>query len=141
MDKILDRLYIGDGADGRNAEALRSTGITSVMNAQLETDSLGGAFTYLRLNQPDCEPIPRVLIDSFLTWMRREMSIPGVKVLVHCGAGVSRASAFTIAYLMSFGFSWDEAEVFVRSKRPQISPHPALKNSVIDYFGYGPNSD
>jgi len=45
-------------------------------------------------------------------------------VLVHCHAGVSRSATAVIAFLMHYkNWNLDEAEQFVRSKRPIICPN------------------
>lgn len=136
IDQIIDRIFIGDANDGRDLGTLKSLGINAVMNATMETDNLSGNpdFEYIRLNQNDGEVISSSTIYLFLNWMREIMRKPKTKVLIHCGAGVSRASSFTIVWLMYCGFGWDEAEELVRAKRSIIAPNPVLKQSILEYY-------
>ena len=133
MNRIAERLFIGDANDGADADALRGSGITAVLNATNESDRLGGRFAYLRLGQDDGAPIPPERLDRFARWMRERMET-GETVLIHCGAGVSRAATFAITWLMLAGLSWDEAEALVLAARPQIAPNAALKLSVQGWF-------
>jgi len=141
MDKVLDRLWIGDAADGRNTQLITANGITAVFNATQETDGWSEEFktkvAYIRLDQPDGVPIPFDRLDIFTTFMDKVYDLEQKTVLVHCGAGVSRASTFTILTLMLYHTkTWDEGEEIVRAVRPMISPNPILKTSVMDWWVY-----
>lgn len=137
ISQITERIFIGDQNDGQNLDALRQMGINCVMNATGVSDNLSGSpdFRYIRMNQEDGQPIPKATITSFLTFMETIMTDPKAKVLIHCGAGVSRASSFTICWLMTCGFGWEEAEALVKLKRDIIAPHPVLKESILEYYG------
>lgn len=135
MNALSPRLWIGDANDGRNVDEVRRNGIVTILNATSETDNLGdwkndpGHF-YRRLNQNDGAVIPDATLADAEAFL---VSTPGPK-LIHCGAGVSRAATFTIFYLMLAGLGWDDAEAVVKKYRPQINPHPLLKQSVLQYF-------
>lgn len=136
MNKVLDRLWIGDANDGRNIEELKANGITAAFNATHETDGWPEDFKavtpYLRLNQDDGAFISADKLDSFKAFMDEMYDRKKHTVLIHCAAGVSRASTFTILTLMLYhGMTWDEGETLVKSVRPIISPHPELKRSVL----------
>ena len=139
MDKILDRLWIGNAEDGRDVAALKANGINAAFNATQETDNWPDDFKkdtpYLRLNQNDGESISADKLDSFKSFMDEMYSQKKRTILIHCAAGVSRASTFTILTLMLYhDMTWDEGEALVRSVRPIISPHPELKKSVMDWW-------
>jgi len=136
MNKIIERLYVGDTADALNkADDLYDYGITAVMNATPQTDNISGdsRFHYIRLDQQDGQPIPREKIEMFLGWMIRGVREQRI-TLIHCAAGISRAATFAITWLMYCGFGWDEAEEIIRVKRPQINPNPLLKQSILEFF-------
>ncbi|MEQ2264787.1 dual specificity phosphatase 19, partial [Xenotaenia resolanae] len=55
-------------------------------------------------------------------------------VLVHCNAGVSRAPAVVIGYLMSCdGQSYEDALSLVKSARPASSPNPGFLEQLRNY--------
>ncbi|UYV75054.1 DUSP19 [Cordylochernes scorpioides] len=55
-------------------------------------------------------------------------------VLVHCNAGISRAPAVVIAYLMArTGVSLDNAIASVRSVRPVARPNPTFMQQLREY--------
>lgn len=55
-------------------------------------------------------------------------------VLIHCNAGVSRASTFMIGYLMNREkMPLDDAFEYVKSKRPSIRPNAGFLNQLRMY--------
>jgi hypothetical protein len=68
-----------------------------------------------------------------IDWLRRVVEFidarrrAGLTTYVHCLAGMNRSGMVVTAYLMyEYGWTRDEALTFVRSKRPQVQPNPAL---------------
>lgn len=56
------------------------------------------------------------------------------RVLVHCGAGISRASTVTLAYLMhDLRLPLDQAYNLVKSVRPCIHPNPGFVKQLRAY--------
>jgi protein-tyrosine phosphatase len=56
------------------------------------------------------------------------------RVLVHCGAGISRASTVTIAYLMhDLRLRLDQAYSLVKSVRPCIHPNVGFVRQLRAY--------
>ncbi len=139
MDQVTERIWIGDQADAQNRGAVLAAGIRAVVNATRQTDNLTGdpAFAYLRLDHDDGVPWPAEKLRGFLAFMER-VTAERRAVLIHCGAGISRASSLFIAWLLRCGFGWEEAEELARARRPQINPNPALKESILAYFGSDP---
>jgi protein-tyrosine phosphatase len=136
MERVTDRIWIGNAA-AATRENLKAMGVTAVVNATKETDQLHGdpQIAYVRLDHDDGVPWPPVKLRTFILFMEDQLMVRGKTVLIHCGAGVSRASSLVIAWLMYCGFGWDEAEDLVRSKRPVIMPNPELKKSTLEFFG------
>ena len=55
-------------------------------------------------------------------------------VLVHCNAGVSRASTVVIGFLMlSKRMKYTEAYEFLKAKRPCIRPNDGFRNQLKEY--------
>jgi len=151
MDQITEHLFLGSMEDAANLDLLRQHRIDSVASVAKEAvldlpwRKIGGlrdeAPKYdLYLAQEDSVPIPQEFIEKYLTWMKQQILYHRRRVLVHCGAGISRAPSFTIGYLMFCGFSWDDAEAWVQVKRAnvRIQPHGDLKKSFLKYFNAWP---
>lgn len=138
MNQINPWLWIGDANDGRNVQAIKDAGITAVFNATQETDGLTAAdkaeIGYLRLDQQDGMPIPFEKLDLFAAWLAVQGQ-HGRHVLIHCGAGISRAATFaTVALMLVSAMSWDDCLAHVQRARPQVGPAPALKRSVLAWY-------
>ncbi len=151
MNRVNGWLWIGDAKDGMNVAALEAAGITAAFNATPQSDNWPAAFfkarvPYLRLDQDDGAPIPPEKLDAFAAWLFVQGSSADVgepfNLLVHCGAGVSRASVFgALALLLVAQMSWGVAIGAIRAVRPQIAPNPLLAKSVREWWlarGGGP---
>jgi hypothetical protein len=58
----------------------------------------------------------------------------GRMVYVHCANGVSRSGMVITAYLMhEHDWTRDQALEFVRSKRPEVRPHPAFMQLLTEW--------
>lgn len=58
----------------------------------------------------------------------------GRNVLVHCGAGVSRAGSAVVAYLMwKRRMSYEEALAFVQKRRPWVRPNNGFATQLKEY--------
>jgi protein-tyrosine phosphatase len=138
MNKINDWLWIGDANDGKNIAAIDAAGIKAVWNATRETDSFPAdvkrRIAYQRIDQDDGAPISFDKLDLFTGWLAVQ-GWHSRSILVHCGAGVSRAATFgTFALMICSGVSWEECLAAIRAKRPQVSPNPVLKQSVMEWW-------
>lgn len=155
MNAISRFLWIGDLTDGANVVELKRAGITAVVNVtpqplpwsgpQVELRSSPAQppkipFAYLQLNQNDGAPIPLSTLAAYIGVMQVWMA-GRQRVLIHCGAGISRAAAFMIGWLAWGGFEWDAAEEIVRRARPIIAPAPQLKESWLRFLDRWPPSD
>jgi atypical dual specificity phosphatase len=142
VNQVRPWLWIGDQDDGVHLGPLLRTGITAVFNATTISDNWPAdareRIAYLRIDQDDGQPIPEEKLARFFDFLRAARD-EGRVLLVHCGAGVSRAAAFCIAALMAVeALDWDLAEAEVRRARPIIGPAAPLKQSVLAYFAAYP---
>jgi len=156
MDKVTSWLWVGDQRAGFDWQTLDHEGITAVFNATPTTDNwpadMKARVPYLRMNQDDGAPIPLAKLDAYADWFLK-CRAAGKRLLVHCAAGVSRASTFAIfSLILESGWSqvqhatdpvqrrleaseaWDKYEFLVRQRREQIQPHPYLKQSVMEWL-------
>ncbi|XP_045910707.1 dual specificity protein phosphatase 19a [Micropterus dolomieu] len=83
------------------------------------------------LDHPDTDLLPHIQdCSDFIQQARKEKGV----VLVHCNAGVSRAPAVVIGFLMSCeGQSFDAALSLVRSARPASSPNPGFLEQLRSF--------
>lgn len=134
MYKIRDWLYIGKYSQTRRLDFLNQVGITAMLQLadhipQPDIDSL-----YLDVN--DGESLPHHMIYRGVNYILEHRKANG-KVLVACGAGISRSSTFALAALME-----DERlalfpayrEIFLRYRGAE--PHPELIMSLSAYHGH-----
>ena len=126
---IEDGLYVG----GWGTEPPRGT--KAVLNV-CETKDAYSSECYVWEAIADSAPAPTT------EWLRRMVLFidkqrrAGSTTFVHCRNGVSRSGMVIVAYEMfKHGWSRDEALVFVRSKRPQIHPHPAFMERLLEFEG------
>uniref|UniRef100_H2MFC1 Dual specificity phosphatase 19a n=1 Tax=Oryzias latipes TaxID=8090 RepID=H2MFC1_ORYLA len=83
------------------------------------------------LDHPDTDLLPYIKdCCDFIQQAHKEKGV----VLIHCNAGVSRAPAVVIGYLMSCeGQSFDEALSLVKSVRPASAPNPGFLDQLRNY--------
>lgn len=86
------------------------------------------------------EPIFEEGKEPSLAWLKRTVEFidsqrrAGVVTYVHCLCGMNRSGAVVTAYLMyEHRWSRDQALAFVRSKRPQVQPNPALMRLLAEW--------
>lgn len=139
MDKIIDRIYVGNYSSATMLDYDNPEGITYILNCTPDAHRGLKKFQIRQLNINDgVEMSPEVI--RFALEMISEAIHNGGKILVHCHAGISRSVSLVCAHLMYAGFSWDEAVEFVSSRRPQAFPNPHIARSIKHYFGNYINS-
>lgn len=133
MNRLNAQLWLGAEYDVLDLNTMQKNGITSVLNMTRQPDELPTEFEYLQLDQDDGVPFSEDALRRGLAFLAGQLARNNV-VLIHCAAGISRTAAMAIAWLMRAGYSWDEAEIFVKIARPITMPHPELKRSVLQFF-------
>jgi len=100
---------------------------------------LAEAITYthiqaLYLPVDDAIPIPERYIRQGVTFVL-QAKVSGQRILIACGAGISRSAAFAVATLKEVeGLSLVAALRAVQSAHPESLPHPAVWESLCTYY-------
>lgn len=135
MDRVLDRLFIGDAADvaGRvPLGALGFVGVVDLRDGDHGRTQVVGAEVH-RIENRDGDPWTVEQVRGAVEFIHRQ--IQKGRVLVVCWAGMSRSACITIGYLVRCGWSVAEAVECVRRARPEIAPVERMLASVLQAIG------
>jgi protein-tyrosine phosphatase len=127
---VLDRLYLGSLEDAEELSRANPHRITTVISLCREPvlQRVSGIH-YLHFPVRDARPISIAWLNAILIAI--EESVPRGAVLVHCGAGMSRAPTVVAALLDRIGFlSFAWALSYLQELRPAVAPSRALVESI-----------
>jgi protein-tyrosine phosphatase len=139
MSRIEDHLYIGSWRDVEEVEALRSAGITHILNVAKEVDPTINAasleqFKSLHIPLVD-EHRENILnhMESACTFIEAARECGG-KCLVHCRRGISRSPAIVVGYLMRHEkLPYEQAVDYVKERRLCVSLNIAFREFLSAY--------
>ena len=133
MDEIRSWLYIGKYRDTLNKAYLEPRSIRAMLQLAEKVEHSG--ITSLYLPVEDLEPISSKLIKQGIDFILEEKQ-KGHRLLVACGAGINRSSAFcTVALIETEGLSLMNAFKEVKRKHPEAMPHKPVWESLCKYYG------
>ena len=132
MDPIRPWLYIGKYRETLNQRLLSVNGIQAMLLLAELVQHPG--ITSLYLPVEDFAPIPPYLLRQGVDFMREEKG-QAHRVLIACGAGINRSSAFAVAVLKEEeGLSLLEAFRVVKRHHAEAMPHPPVWESLCSYY-------
>ena len=133
MQQVRPWLFIGKYSETLNRDLLERSKIHSVLElaAPVEHDTL----TTLYLPVEDGVPLRPEALANGVAFVRSEYAL-GNRVLVACGAGISRSVTFAIAALKEEeGLTLLNAFREIAKVHPNGMPHPELWQSLCQYYG------
>lgn len=133
VNAVIDGVYISGWRATDYQRELRAAGIFCVLKLYDGSPDFRSDFNALDMGINDGEYISKTTLARGAQYILREVKA-GNRVLVMCGAGISRSSTFVLAYLLETGHDLGEAFALLRDKRPQADPHPMLWQSLIDHY-------
>jgi hypothetical protein len=132
MDQIRPWLFIGKYTETRDLSLLAEHHIDAMLQLAEWVEHPDIGTLYLAVD--DGEPLPFNLLRTGIDFIKIN-KMQGRKVLVACGAGISRSASFALAALKEIeGLNLLEALQEVKQHHPQAMPHPALWQSLCDYY-------
>lgn len=140
------KLWLGNQEDAENLAALRSDGITHILNCadNVPRPPHADQFEYLHVNLKDSVGAAKDLKEELRKGEALAFIEAGMKrggVLVHCRLGRSRSASFVIAFLASArGCSYSEALDDVKKKRQLyggslVEPNDGFKEVLKEFCG------
>ena len=138
--RVTDSIYVGPQHRSNGKRALKQAGITHIINMRSEFDDESYGLTlgdvrsdnYCYLPTVDDNPISAEHIEKGIAYIDSAIE-GGGKVYIHCSAGVGRAPSMAAAFLISRGYSAEEALGLIRQARPFIKP-TAVQISALKLF-------
>jgi protein-tyrosine phosphatase len=132
MYPIRPWLYVGKFRETLDYNLLHTSQINAMM--QLAESVQQPNISSLFIAIEDGKPLPFDQLKTGIEFVQLEKTRGG-KVLIACGAGISRAASFAIATLKEQeNLSLLDAFWQVRTKHPEAMPHPALWQSLCEYY-------
>ena len=137
---VTERIALGGGIwNARNMEELAQSGITHVVDMQIEFDDrpLGEACGVKVLWNPtddDFLPKPPALLKNGVDFALAALEDPTARVYVHCAAGVHRAAMMTLAVLCAMNWDIDEAMRQIETRRPVVDFADVYVESVRQFI-------
>jgi protein-tyrosine phosphatase len=134
MTRVWERLYIGSRDDAEGLYMSNPSGITTVVTlcekgALLRNPNVN----YLHVPIVDAAPLGVGQFEAFINAVAG--SICGGTVLLHCGAGVSRAPIMAALWMHCCGYkSIDASLEEIARLRPTIAPSGILLASVKEHL-------
>jgi protein-tyrosine phosphatase len=132
MDEIRPWLYIGKYRDTLDKSNLEHKSIQAMLQFAEPVEQPGIVSLYLRVE--DMDPTPHHLIKQGVEFILAEKE-KGHKILVACGAGINRSTAFCIAALKEVeGISLINAYKDVKIKHFDAFPNASVWISFCEYY-------
>jgi protein-tyrosine phosphatase len=135
LSRLDDLLFVGGEFRPSQWSSLRSLGIRAVLSLQAEReDRFDGTppERALRLAVEDFHPPTIGQLQEAVAFIG-ECRAANLPVLIHCHAGVGRASLTASAYLMTHGISHIEAFSRVRRARPIVALNAGQLERLIEW--------
>lgn len=133
MDTVRPWLLVGKLAHTLDYNSLLFNRVHAMLQLAAEVKQPGIAHLYLNVN--DREPLAPEILEQGVGFIRSHAA-EHKRVLVACGAGMSRAPTFAIAALcVEEDLSLLDAYRVVVSARPIALPHQALWRSLCQWRG------
>lgn len=123
---VTERVAVGGGIwNAQNMAALAQSGVTHVLNMQLEFDDRPLAAPYgIRVlwnpTDDDFLPKPPDLLKRGVDFALEAMDHPEARIYIHCAAGVHRAPMMTLAVLCAMEWEMEAAMVLIETRRPVV---------------------
>jgi atypical dual specificity phosphatase len=132
MDEIRPWLYIGKYRDTLDKHYLEFKSIKAMLQLAERIEQKG--INSLFLVVEDLGKTPHTLIRQGVDFILEEKE-KGNKVLVACGAGINRSTAFCMAALREVeGLSLLDALKEIKRKHPESMPHEPVWESFCRYY-------
>jgi protein-tyrosine phosphatase len=124
VSQITPHIHVGGQYRQRGWPALRSRGITAVINLRTEFDDAEAGIAppnYLYLPAIDDHAPSLEQLRQGSGFIENEISAGGA-VYIHCGSGIGRAPTMAAGYFLNTGLTPDQAWAKIREVRPFIRP-------------------
>ncbi|HVU13316.1 MAG TPA: dual specificity protein phosphatase [Phototrophicaceae bacterium] len=132
MRQIRPWLYVGKYSETLSRELLEANKIRAVLELAAPVNHNGMTTLYLPVD--DGAPIKSAALANGVAFVRSEYA-QGNRVLIACGAGISRSVTFAIAALKEEeGRSLLDAFREIAKAHPEGMPHPELWRSLCEYY-------
>ncbi len=135
LDWVTTSLAIG--SDIRDLDYLKARGVNAIVGLQAEHDDdekklKDFGFEYLHLPIRDGHPPEQSQIRAMVEWVNAQVGM-GRRIYMHCAAGVGRAPTMAMAYLVSTGFTSEEAHAQIKRIHRDTDPSPKQLEAVRKY--------
>ena len=140
LTKIFDVLYLGSSDDAEELARANPHQISTVITLCREpvVQRVPG-IRYRQFPVRDARPVSIVWLNAILTSVEDGMARG--RVLVHCGAGMSRAPTVVAALLDRIGFlGFARALSYLEDLRPAVAPSKALVESIARELSHSAGS-
>ena len=140
MSWVTERVALGGGIwNSRNMEELAQTGVTHVLNMQIEFDDAALAEPYgIRVlwNPTDDDFLlkPPALLKRGVDFALDALRDPQARIYIHCAAGVHWAPMMTLAVLCALEWEIEAAMVLIETRRPVVDFADVYVESVRQFL-------
>ena len=130
-NEIIDNIYVGNYKFALDAELLIKEGITYILNCGnglknfYENENIF-KYLYIPLYDSESQKLDKYLdkTNAFI----KEGSENGNKILIHCGAGVSRSSTICLMYMIiEKKYKFSDAYTLIKQKRKCVMPNMTFR--------------
>ena len=127
MNQVQPRIFQGNYFDAVNADLIKGSGITCILNVAFEAnyETFAKGSEYARVPMIDGPGNPLGMMRAAAMTLE-SLYGHGHSVLVHCMHGRSRSAGVILAWLMVFrGMNYEEATALLHEKLPKAVINPA----------------
>jgi len=134
MTRLCSRLFLGGIKDAERLASDNSVGITAVISLCTEdVVPKRRDIKYVRVPIDDARPVPLPQFEAVISAIAEHIRCG--RILLHCGAGMSRSPIFAAAWMHRVGYLHIEnALLEIADLRPEIDPSPVLLKSVKEHL-------
>lgn len=131
MHLVLPRLYVGSYHPASDREVLNAAGVTHICCCINVAARFPGEYQFMNLPADDTATYDMAQhFEETFAFIEKALTSGGT-VLVHCGAGISRAPTITAAYIIrKLKVSHHSAVQMISSVRPCASPNLGFRKQL-----------